>query len=216
MTTEIQGQRTRRAQDKARRRQSLLDAAARLFAAHGYAQVSLADVGAEVGVTAQAIYRHFDSKQHLLGQVLVDVSRTLLEGGRWIQSHYPDPTPQLDELISFHVRFALDAPEVIRIQDQEMAQLANEDRQQVRRTQREYVRIWSQALAQLHPADTTKEIRTRVYGIFGLINSTAHSLTGGYRAQRADQRLAHLLAVMAHESAHVGQSPLPRSCYCDL
>ena len=216
MTTEIQGQRTRRAQDKARRRQSLLDAAARLFAAHGYAQVSLADVGAEVGVTAQAIYRHFDSKQHLLGQVLVDVSRTLLEGGRWIQGHYRDPTPQLDELISFHVRFALDAPEVIRIQDQEMAQLANEDRQQVRRTQREYVRIWSQALAQLHPADTTKEIRTRVYGIFGLINSTAHSLTGGYRAQRADQRLAHLLAVMAHESAHVGQSPLPRSCYCDL
>jgi AcrR family transcriptional regulator len=47
-------------------RQRLIEAAARLFAQHGYEQISVRDVGQELGMTTGAIYRHFRNKAELL------------------------------------------------------------------------------------------------------------------------------------------------------
>jgi AcrR family transcriptional regulator len=48
------------------RRDELLDAAQRLFARHGLAQTSVADIAAEAGVAKGSVYRYFDSKEALL------------------------------------------------------------------------------------------------------------------------------------------------------
>ncbi|SNR92871.1 transcriptional regulator, TetR family [Haloechinothrix alba] len=50
----------------AQRRAQLAEAAARRFEEVGYHRVSMADVAADTGVTAPAVYRHFRSKQDLL------------------------------------------------------------------------------------------------------------------------------------------------------
>jgi len=47
------------------RRALIEDAAARLFAEHGYAATRLDDVAAAANVTKPVLYRHFDSKQAL-------------------------------------------------------------------------------------------------------------------------------------------------------
>lgn len=50
----------------ATRRQGILDAATALFAEHGFAQTSMADVCNRAGLSAGAIYRYFPSKSDLV------------------------------------------------------------------------------------------------------------------------------------------------------
>lgn len=172
---------TRRQSEKEQRYRELLGTAARLFGTHGYASVALDDIGHEVGVSGQAIYRHFKGKQDMLGRLLLDVSARLLEGGQHIRADSSDAQEQIHRLIAFHADFALRSPEIIRVQEQEMPQLLEADREAVRRMQRKYIDIWSAALRKLHPQISPVELRTRIHGVFGLINSTAHSMKHSYQ-----------------------------------
>ena len=51
-------------------RQRILDVAAHLFAARGYAGTSIRDIADELGVTKAALYYHFSSKEVLLQQIV--------------------------------------------------------------------------------------------------------------------------------------------------
>ena len=170
--------RTPRVRAKADRQAALLREAARLFAARGFDGVSLEDLGASVGVTGPAIYRHFSSKRALLGAILVRVSEELLDGGRTVEEETPDPTERLDRLIAFHVDFALSGADVIRVHDRELGSLSDADRRTVRTLQRTYVALWVDVLAQLHPERPRDDLRVRAHANFGLINSTSYSLRG--------------------------------------
>lgn len=191
---------TRRQAEKEKRRHDLLEAAGRLFGLHGFASVALDDIGSEVGVTGQAIYRHFRGKQDMLGQLLLGVSEELLDGARDIRMQEAGVAGRLDRLVEFQVAFALRSPEVIRVQDQEMPRLADADRRRIRRMQREYMAIWATAIGQLHPEVGPEELRTRVHAVFGLINSTAHSMKhrdGSVPPSAAIDDSARALAAMA-------------------
>lgn len=60
------------------RRRSLLDAAARLFVEHGYAETRLIDVARESGVSRQLLQRHFATKQVLFEALLDEHADALL------------------------------------------------------------------------------------------------------------------------------------------
>jgi len=55
-----------RERKKARTRQAIADAAARLFAEHGYEQVAVSDVAREAEVSEQTIYNYFQTKEQLV------------------------------------------------------------------------------------------------------------------------------------------------------
>lgn len=171
--------RTGREQAKADRRAAILRAAAELFAAQGFAAVTLEDLGAAVGVSGPAVYRHFAGKQALLAELLVGVSRRLHDGGAAVLEPDASPIERLRALIDFHVRFAVTEPDVIRVQDRDLTELAPDDLHAVRRWQREYVEIWVGVLGDLLPELSTPLRRLRVQAVFGLINSTPHSLRRG-------------------------------------
>jgi AcrR family transcriptional regulator len=61
------------------RRQRILDAACRAFAADGYAGTSLADVARGLGLTKAALLHHFESKEALYVRVVSDLVRDLGE-----------------------------------------------------------------------------------------------------------------------------------------
>ncbi|WP_334172913.1 TetR/AcrR family transcriptional regulator [Sinomonas sp.] len=166
-----------RSEAKAVRRQALLDAAAGLFAAQGFAGVSLDDLGAAVGVSGPAIYRHFAGKQAVLGALLVGVSEELLAGGRGAAGgETDDAEASLRALVAFHVDFALAKPDVIRVQDRDFTSLSPDDQNAVRSLQLEYVDVWVQTLRRLQPEASQAELRLRAQAVFGLINSTPHSV----------------------------------------
>ena len=166
---------TPRSRAKADRREALLDAAAEQFAQRGFARVSLEDLGAAVGVSGPAVYRHFDGKQAVLGALLVGVSEGLWSGGQIVVSEAPDDEAALKELIRFHVDFAMANADVIRVQDRDLDSLAEEDRHSVRALQRSYVELWVGVLRRLRPDEDVAALRTRAHATFGLINSTSHS-----------------------------------------
>jgi AcrR family transcriptional regulator len=158
------------------RRDEILRAAAQLFAERGSRAVGVDDVGAAVGVTGPAIYRHFASKDAMLAEMLVRISETLLAGGsQRVTDVANDPAAQLRALIAFHVDFALDNPALITVQDRDLASLPESDAAQVRRLQRRYVEVWVSVLARLHPGCDPAVCRARAHAVFGLINSTPHS-----------------------------------------
>lgn len=188
-----------RVQAKAERRQAILDAAAGLFAAQGFAGASLEDLGAAAGVSGPAIYRHFPGKQAVLGALLVGVSEELLAGGQGVADREHDAASRLSALVAFHVDFALSRPEVIRVQDRDFTSLADGDRERVRSLQLAYVEVWCDALGPLHPHASAAELRVRAQAAFGLINSTPHSVRrhGGRVAASSARRLLTAMAVAA-------------------
>ena len=169
------------------RREQILQAAARLFAERGARSVGVDDVGAAVGVTGPAIYRHFASKDAMLAEMLLRISERLLAGGRAVVAAAgTDPRAQLRALIAFQTDFALDNPALITVQDRDLASLAEVDAAQVRRLQRRYVEVWVTVLARLHPGADAATCRARAHAVFGLINSTPHSAGGLGRPAMAD------------------------------
>ncbi|MDT0157107.1 TetR/AcrR family transcriptional regulator [Microbacterium sp. ARD32] len=184
---------TARERAKAERTDAILSATAELFAARGYPGVSLEEIGAAVGVSGPAVYRHFAGKQALLGALLIGVSERLVAGGLDVSSAAASPRERMEALIAFHVRFALGNAEVIRVQDRDIAYLTDEARADVRRLQRAYIELWIDALAALIDEDRDS-LRLRVQACFGLLNSTPHSTSAALRA-RVDT--AHVLSGMA-------------------
>ena len=65
------------------RREQILAVAARLVARHGFHGVSIADLGAAVGISGPAVYRHFPGKEALLEEMLVGIRATLTDGESW-------------------------------------------------------------------------------------------------------------------------------------
>ncbi|WP_216908302.1 SACE_7040 family transcriptional regulator [Nocardia noduli] len=174
---------TRREQLKADRRRQLLDAGARLIADRGFLGVRLDDLGAAVGISGPAVYRHFPSKEALLTELLLGISQRLLDGGKRVAADTASPEAALAGLVDFHLDFALGEPELIRIQDRDLDNVPTSARRDLRRMQRQYVEIWVSVLRQLHPGLAEETARVQAHAAFGLINSTPHSATSATAAR---------------------------------
>ena len=158
------------------RRQQLLDIAADLFAQRGFHGVSVTDLGAAAGISGPALYKHFSSKDAILAEMLVSISDTLLTVGTQRAEAADDARGALHALVDWHVDFALTHRALIVVQDRDWSSLPDEAREQVRRTQRDYVRLWAGLLQQVHPDLPDAAARATAHATFGLINSTPHSL----------------------------------------
>ncbi|MGI9823396.1 TetR/AcrR family transcriptional regulator [Agromyces sp. Marseille-Q5079] len=190
---------TERGRQKADRRAAILTAAAQLFAERGYAGVTIEDLGAAVGVSGPAVYRHFPGKSAVLAAILEGASRSLLDGADRVLAGAPDAASALRSLIAFHVDFALADADVIVVQDRELEQLDAGVRHVVRSLQRRYVEHWVATLAELRPDRAEVELRFRAHAAFGLLNSTPHSArTPGRRP--ADGTVRGILEEMAWAS----------------
>ncbi|MBJ7401341.1 TetR/AcrR family transcriptional regulator [Mycolicibacterium sp.] len=167
---------TSRERQKSDRRSQLLAAAEQLIAERGFLAVRIEDIGAAAGVSGPAIYRHFSGKEALLVELLVGISTGLLAGAQSVLADNPDPVAALDGLIEFHLDFALSEPDLIRIQDRDLANLPAAAQRQVRKAQRRYVEIWVVALRALDPQLAEDQARVMAHAAFGLLNSTPHSI----------------------------------------
>ncbi|MFM9033758.1 MAG: TetR/AcrR family transcriptional regulator [Mycobacterium sp.] len=185
---------TRRDRRKSDRRSQLLAAAEHLIAERGFLAVRLEDIGAAAGVSGPAIYRHFPNKEALLVELLVGVSTRLHDGGQAVVGDAAGAADALRGLVEFHLDFALGEPDLIRIQDRDLANLPAAAQRQVRRAQRRYVETWVGVLRELNPRLEEDRARVMAHAAFGLLNSTPHSVPAS-RAAAADHSRAVLRAM---------------------
>ena len=180
------------------RRQQILDIAAELFAARGFHGVSVAELGSACGISGPALYKHFESKDSMLAEMLVSISETLLSEGRSRVAGADGPREALEALVEWHIEFALEHRALIVVQDRDWSSLPDEARERVRSLQRSYVDIWATQIRRHDPSLSPEASRTRAHVLFGLLNSTPHS------GLLADEEMRALLTRMARDALGVG------------
>lgn len=182
------------------RRTELMSIAADLFAERGFANVTVDDIGEAAGISGPALYHHFRGKEALLGEMLVGISRHLLDAGtRLARDH---PSDSLDHLIAFHCEFALDDRSLITVHFRDLLHATADDQRRVRQLQARYVSIWVAAVLQRSPGADRRTAIAAVHAMFGLINSTPYSA----RVPRARmlQLLSSMAAAALHQIDHLG------------
>ena len=177
------------------RRAQILDAAAALFARHGFHGVSMDDIGAAVGISGPGLYRHFSGKTAVLTEMLLRISEQLVAEGGSRAAAAADAPAALDALLRGHIEFALGQPALITVHDRELGNVPEPARRRIRRLQRLYVEEWVTVLTELVPHAAQPTMRAAVHAVFGLLNSTPHSA-----GEVAEEDMARLLYAMAHAS----------------
>jgi len=79
-------------------RQRILDAAYLLFRTRGYARISVGEIAAAAAVTKRTLYRHFESKDVIVGEVLEAQHRLALTASRTF-THHPATSDELVEML---------------------------------------------------------------------------------------------------------------------
>ncbi|GAA5086715.1 AcrR family transcriptional regulator [Thermocatellispora tengchongensis] len=181
------------ARPRGKRRTEILDAAATLFAARGFHGVSIEEIGAAVGISGPALYRHFTGKQALLTEMLLDISERLRTSGAERVTAATTPQEALDSLVTGHIDFSLTHPALITVHDRELGNVPEPSRRRIRRLQRLYVEEWVTVLTELHPSCPTTHLRAATHAVLGLLNSTPHSAT-----ELPPHTMAPLLRHQAH------------------
>jgi AcrR family transcriptional regulator len=106
----------------ASRQEEILEAAARLFAEHGFADTDTQRLADELGVGKGTLYRYFPSKEALF---LAAVDRAMHRFREYIDSriaNIADPLEQIAEGIRAYLTFVAEHPEFVELLMQERAQ----------------------------------------------------------------------------------------------
>lgn len=106
---------TSRVESAAATRRALIDAAADLLDAGGPEAVTLREVGARVGVSRNAPYRHFDDKESLLTAVVTEAWDRIAEGLHAVRSMDATPQTRLRHALLAHLEVSRTRPHLYRM-----------------------------------------------------------------------------------------------------
>ncbi len=155
------------------RREQLLEAAAQLFADHGFHAVGIDDIGAAAGISGPGVYRHFPSKAALL-EALCDRAMTrMVEGARGIPAAYDDPHTALEALVDLHVAFAVEQRALIGVWVREARALSDDVRRSLRRRMKAYEQPWHAVLGRLRDDLQPAEVAVVTGATLAMLNGTA-------------------------------------------
>lgn len=155
----------------ASRREALISTAIPLFAAHGYQAVSMEDLGSAAGVSRPAVYTHFSGKADLLAAALRRESEAKWSGLARDLARSADASEALDRLVDSYAHGSVGnkgAAGLVLVGD--IAHLPEADREDLHRSQVDYVSEWVALLTAARPDLGTAEARVVVQSTFTMLN----------------------------------------------
>lgn len=164
--------------DDGNRRQAVLRAAARLFRQQGFAATSTRDIAAAAGMQSGSPFYHFESKQALLGAVMLEgMERALAAQARAMQIAVDagepiDARAALRVLVRNHLDVLL-GPEsdFIPVMLYEWRSLSEAQRREVNALRRDYEAVWNPVLEALQAQGLLRgDVRLARLMIFGALN----------------------------------------------
>ncbi len=155
------------------RREVLLASAAELFAARGFHDVGIDDIGAAAGISGPGVYRHFASKAALLEALCDRGISSMLTGAQGISAAETDPARALEALVDLHVDFAVERRALIGVWAREQRALSPDVRRTLRRKQRDYEKPWREVLAHLREDLNGGEVAAVVSATLTMLNAAA-------------------------------------------
>ncbi|QXC60901.1 TetR/AcrR family transcriptional regulator [Aquihabitans sp. G128] len=202
---------TRRPRD---RKAQIVDAAAELFARNGFGAVGIDEIGAAVGVTGPAIYRHFRSKDALLATIieqsvaLVDeVTRQAFDddgadddGGGEAGRERDDRDGHLHRAVVATIGAVLGQPALLGTYLRERPALGAEAAAPFVPAERAIRRRWQAAMGHAHPDVDGARAGLRQDAVIGAVNAAALA--------RRDLAEAPLTALLADSAMAVIAAPV--------
>ncbi|WP_433214498.1 TetR/AcrR family transcriptional regulator [Microtetraspora malaysiensis] len=179
------------------RKRIILLQAARLFVERGYADTGIDDIGAAVGITGPAVYRHFPGKQAIL-LALIELSLERLREGTQAALADRDREPQeaLIALVDWFSRSSVENQNLTLVMQAELLWLPEPDRRRLNRQMRQLREEWVGLLIEVRPELSDLAARIAVTSVMGMVTPVlAARLTNDAQALSAHLR-AQMLAVL--------------------
>jgi AcrR family transcriptional regulator len=179
----------------ASRRQALINAAVPLFSRHGFANVSMDDIGAAAGVSGRSVYQYFAGKSDVLAASMHFVAGALRY--QLLESLGVSRTPAgaLDRILHGYARSALGHGSV-EVWATELSHLPEVDREALFQVQSEYVAEWVALLSACRSDLEQAEARATVHSALTVINLMALNPPLRARADATDTLAALGLRVL--------------------
>jgi AcrR family transcriptional regulator len=159
----------------ASRREELLTQAMRMFAAHGYTQVSIEDIGNAVGVTGPSIYSHWPTKLDLLMTALRRGAATLAMDVATAYRQATSAADALRRLLRSYVALSHTYPEMFGLLITDIEHLPDDERHEIRRAQHEHISEWAHLLLLAQPHLDPVAARIRVHAVLSITHDTART-----------------------------------------
>jgi AcrR family transcriptional regulator len=155
-------------------KQEILRTAARLFQQRGYDATSMNDVAAALNLSKGGLYHHFESKDHILFDLMdgaLDITQQrVVDQVRKIL----DPETALRTLIKLHIEV------VLSVRDREITVMLHENhplppalRRRINKRKKEYVHFLENLIAHVQRARGSKSAispRAAAFALLGMIN----------------------------------------------
>jgi AcrR family transcriptional regulator len=179
----------RRRRRTGEQQERILAAAAELFSTSGYVATNMSEIGAAVGLTGGGLYRHFPSKEDLLGAIVRRAADEVYARVDEIVATCEDPAERLQALIANLVEACIRNRAMSSVLLLERRHVDAATQQSVDRIHRLHVAEWVHALAQLRPELSDAELASLVHQVWGALLWGSQHDSG-----LSDERLAGLLA----------------------
>lgn len=157
------------------RREQVLSAAANLFQQRGFHDVSMEDIGTAAGIAGPSVYRHFPSKTALIQAIARRAADRLMLATGDILRESEDEADALRRLVRSYIDVLTGSPELSVSFTIDSANLAEADRVELLRTQRDYVSHWVGLLCEVHPELNAREARITVHAALTIANDFART-----------------------------------------
>jgi AcrR family transcriptional regulator len=170
------------------RRQQIIGAAAEQFARSGFHDVSMAAVARAVGITASAVYRHFEDKQALLEAVIVVAVDSFDEALA--------ASAGSQQLLRDAAAIAIEHRDVNTLWQRETRYLTDESQRRIRhRLRQSHARLVA-ALGEVEPGLSAADL-----DLLGWAVSAVHTSVAHHRIQLPHQRLPRILSAIGRNLA---------------
>ena len=89
------------------RKETIHEAAAKLFRKKGYAATSVQDIADAVGIKAASLYNHINSKQEILKELCMPIASAFSLGMEEIENSSLNPLEKLEQLVTLHLKLTI-------------------------------------------------------------------------------------------------------------
>jgi AcrR family transcriptional regulator len=149
--------------------ESILRAAAQVFAEMGYHRASIRDIARSTGVSLSGLYYYFQSKEELLFLIQSHALDLLVTGLEERLAFARDPQEKLRVLIDNQLRFFVENMSEMKVLSHEGRSLTGEFRANVEEQLRRMTNIVREILREVAPNSPLDE-RVSAFALFGMMN----------------------------------------------
>jgi AcrR family transcriptional regulator len=174
------------------RREAILTEAARLFHHKGFHETGIDEIGAAVGITGPGVYRHFESKHHLLAAILDRNLQRHQDIVAEVELLKLKPRDALAKLVELSASALAQNRDAAALYFQEARSLPPDELSRYARIQRNLITEWVKVLRECRPDLSDEDARVAVRAVAGLLNSV-----GQFGTNMGAERLSDLLSRMA-------------------